>query len=103
MASLACCVLGLDDVKPFLVDIPLSKTVDHLKKAVKKEKEPTLNHIAADQLEIWKVGDSAQCNHHYQFAATLAAPESPFEMIFPRHLERSSTVQTSWARFGLNP
>ena len=65
MASLVCCVLGLDDVKPFLVDIPLSKTVDHLKKAIKKEKEPTLNHIAADQLEIWKVSDPTQRTRRY--------------------------------------
>jgi len=54
--SLACWILGLDDANHFLVDILLSKTVDHLKKAIKKEKSPILNHIAADQLEIWKVG-----------------------------------------------
>jgi len=63
--SLACWILGLDDANHFLVDILLSKTVDHLKKAIKKEKDPILNHIAADQLEIWKVGDSVQrtCHH----------------------------------------
>jgi len=76
-------------VKPFLVDIPLSKTVDHLKKAVKKEKEPTLNHIAADQLEIWKVSDPAQRNRHYQFVTTqrntLAASESPPEWRYCQH------------------
>ena len=65
LTSLACCVLGLDDVKPFLVDIPLSKTVDHLKKAVKKEKENAFHHIDADQLEIWKVGDPAQRTRCY--------------------------------------
>ena len=47
-------------MKPFLVDIPLSKTVDHLEDAIKKKKEPVLNHIAADQLKIWKVGDAAR-------------------------------------------
>ena len=59
MTSLAWCVLSLDDVKPFLVDIPLSKTVDHLKDAIKKKKENAFNHIDADQLEIWKVSDRA--------------------------------------------
>ena len=65
MTSLACCVLSLDDVKPFLVDIPLSKTVDHLKDAIKKKKENAFNHIDADQLEIWKVSDLTQCTRHY--------------------------------------
>ena len=55
--SLTCWILGLDDADSFPVDITLSKTVGHLKKAIKKEKEPTLNHIAADQLEVWKVND----------------------------------------------
>ena len=55
--SLNCWILGLDKANRFSVDVPLSKTVDRLKKAIKKEKEPTLNHIAADQLEIWKVSD----------------------------------------------
>ena len=56
-SSLVCCILGLDDVRPFLVDIPLSKTVDHLKDAIKKNKGNAFNHIDADQLEIWKVSD----------------------------------------------
>jgi len=54
-----CWIVGLDDANAFPVDILLSKTVGHLKKAIKKEKEPILNHIAADQLEIWKVSDPA--------------------------------------------
>ena len=65
MASLVCCVLGLDDVKPFLVDIPLSKTVDHLKVAIKKRNENAFNHIDAQQVEIWKVGDPAQRTRRY--------------------------------------
>jgi hypothetical protein len=57
--SLACWILGLDNANLFLIDILRSKTVDHLKKAIKKEKENAFNHIDADQLEIWKVSDPA--------------------------------------------
>jgi hypothetical protein len=53
--SLNCWILGLDDARAFSVDIFLSKTVDHLKDAIKKKKEPALDHIAADQLDIWQV------------------------------------------------
>lgn len=52
-------IVDLDDANAFPVDILRSKTVDHLKKAIKKEKENALNHIDADQLEIWKVSDPA--------------------------------------------
>jgi hypothetical protein len=62
--SLACWILGLDDANVFLADILPSNTVDHLKKTIKKEKENALNHIDADQLEIWKVSDSAQRTYH---------------------------------------
>jgi hypothetical protein len=55
--SLACWILGLDDADAFLVDIPPSKTVSHLKDAIKTKIEPILNHIAAHQLAIWKVSD----------------------------------------------
>jgi hypothetical protein len=63
--SLACWILGLDNAEVFMVDITLSKTVDHLKKAIKKEKENRLNHLDADQLDIWKVNDPAQRTRHY--------------------------------------
>ena len=58
--SLTCWIVGLDDANAFPVDILRSQTVGHLKKAIKKEKENALNHIDADQLEIWKVGDPAR-------------------------------------------
>ena len=78
-SSLACWIVGLDDANAFPVDILLSKTVGHLKKAIKKEKEPIFNHIAADQLEIWKasdpvrsvpaIADAKRRDRHYTFAA----------------------------------
>ena len=55
--SLTCWIPGLENANAFTIDIPRSKTVDHLKKAIKKEKENALNRVDADQLEIWKVGD----------------------------------------------
>jgi len=55
-----CSILGSDDTNAFPVDILLSKTVGHLKDAIKKKKENALNHIDADQLKIWKVGDPAR-------------------------------------------
>jgi len=55
-----CSVIGLNDENVFSVDIHRSKTVHHLKKAVKKEMEPKLNHLAANELEIWKVNYLAQ-------------------------------------------
>ena len=63
--SLVCWIPGLEDANAFTIDIPRSKTVDHLKKAIKKEKEPILNHVAADQLEIWKVNNSARRTPHF--------------------------------------
>jgi hypothetical protein len=55
--SLNCWILGLDDARAFPVDILLSKTVGHLKDAIRKKKEKVaaLDHIDADQLDIWKV------------------------------------------------
>jgi hypothetical protein len=64
--SLTCWIPGLENANAFTIYVPRSKTVDHLKDAIKKKKEPILNHVAADQLEIWKVGD---------FVWRVAAPE----------------------------
>ena len=63
--SLNCWILGLDKANRFSVDVPLSKTVDHLKDAIKKKNENAFNHIDAQQLEIWKVGDPAQRTRRY--------------------------------------
>ena len=60
---LGCSILGPDVTSIFLVDILPSKCVDHLKKAIKREKAPKLDHIAADELDIYKVSDSAQYTH----------------------------------------
>jgi len=53
--SLNCLILGSKN--PFPVDIPPWRTVGHLKRAIKTEKDPHLNYLAADNLEIFKVND----------------------------------------------
>jgi len=62
--SLACWIPSTDGADSFMVDILPSKTVDHPKDAIKKKKGNAPNHIDADQLEIWKVGDPAQRTRH---------------------------------------
>jgi hypothetical protein len=49
------------------VDILRSQTVGRLNNAIKKKMEPLLNHIATDQLEIWKVGGPAQYTQLHMF------------------------------------
>ena len=61
--SLNCWIDGLHNTNAFSVQILPSKTVDQLKKAIKKENDPVLNHLAAHQLEIWKVSDPAPSVH----------------------------------------
>jgi hypothetical protein len=52
--TLFCWILGVSD-SPFSIDIEDSKTVDHLKKAIVKEKPVTFANVEADQLKLWKV------------------------------------------------
>lgn len=62
--SLACWIIGLENSSVFLVRTLRSETVYDLKKAIRKE-EPMLNHITADQLEIWKASDPARSIPNY--------------------------------------
>jgi len=55
--SLYCCIVGLNTLARFPVDIPSSQTVGHLKRTIKKEMGHALSHIDAYQLEIRKVND----------------------------------------------
>ena len=49
------CSLHGGDGRIFSVKIPKSGTVDGLKKAIKKEKEPEFDDYAADRLDLWMV------------------------------------------------
>ena len=70
--SLACWILGFNDSNPFMVGVLPSKTVDHLKKAIKKENERTLSGIDAHELEIWKVSQPAPGPRHSLDCADLS-------------------------------
>ncbi|KAF9536709.1 hypothetical protein EC957_009924 [Mortierella hygrophila] len=53
LLTLFCLVDG--DSVPFSVDIDASKTVDHLKDAIKDKKAPEFDDIAPDKLVLWRV------------------------------------------------
>lgn len=52
--KLFCCVLDGHN-RAFSVTICGTQTVDRLKKAIKKEIEPNLDHLAYHSINIWKV------------------------------------------------
>jgi hypothetical protein len=52
--TLFCWILGVSD-HPFSVDIEDTRTVDHLKKAILKEKPTAFANVDPDQLTLWKV------------------------------------------------
>jgi hypothetical protein len=49
------CLLGDDPRRIFQVKIAATETVGALKDAIKDEKKPELDHVAADSLVLWKV------------------------------------------------
>ncbi|KAF9321929.1 hypothetical protein BG006_002504, partial [Podila minutissima] len=51
--TLFCLVNG--EATPFSVEVDPSKTVDHLKKAIKAEKTNVLGDFDADELTLWHV------------------------------------------------
>ena len=55
---LFCWILGGSN--SFSVKIGKSETVDDLKAAIRKKKEPELDYLAADALSVWKVGKSSR-------------------------------------------
>ena len=62
--SLNCSILGPDVDNAFPVEIPRGKTVGALKGAIKRENAPKLDHIAAHELDVWKVGILHDEGHH---------------------------------------
>ena len=54
--KLFCWILG--GRKPFSVKVGKGDTVDELKKRIKKAKEPELDYLAPDALNVWKVSKS---------------------------------------------
>jgi hypothetical protein len=57
LITLNCWVLSDDPDRVFSVDIDPKKSVDALKKAIKKEMKPAFDHIPANGLDLWKVSE----------------------------------------------
>jgi hypothetical protein len=57
--TLFCLVDGEPSSSAFPVSIATAKTIGELKKAIKTEKSPEFNDIAADKLTLWKVSISS--------------------------------------------
>jgi len=55
LLSLNCFILGDNPDRTFTVEIPHTKNVSILKKLIKEEKAPHLDHIAASDLDLWQV------------------------------------------------
>ena len=53
--SLNCFVVGDDPDRIFTVQVPKTDNVSILKDLIKEEKAPHLNHVAASDLDLWKV------------------------------------------------
>src|ERR1700683_5724200 len=58
--ELTCWILGHDPLRVFSVEVPSSKTVSYLRKAIKDEKKPVFDEITADSLDLWKVSNLIQ-------------------------------------------
>jgi sulfite reductase alpha subunit-like flavoprotein len=48
-------MLSIDDQKVFTVEVEKTKNVSILKKLIKEEKAPHLNHVATSDLNLWNV------------------------------------------------
>src|SRR6266545_8015308 len=55
MLSFNCFIIGDAQNQMFTVELPKGKNVSILKDEIKKKKAPHLNHVAASDLELWKV------------------------------------------------
>ena len=53
--SLNCSILGPNVDNAFMVKISRGEMVDTLKDAIKEKNAPKLDHIAAHELDVWKV------------------------------------------------
>jgi Crinkler effector protein N-terminal domain len=58
--KLWCWVQGDEVYRVFDIQIKLSDTISTLKRLI-RVKKPSFQHIAADILEPWKVGELCQC------------------------------------------
>ncbi|KAF9369436.1 hypothetical protein CPC16_004504 [Podila verticillata] len=79
LLCLFCVVDG--ESTSFSVEIDRTKTVDHLKKAIKAEKSPRFDDIAADELTLWRVSIP---DDQLDSAITIAALDDKTALSNPR-------------------
>jgi hypothetical protein len=53
--SLNCLVVGDKPDRIFTVEIPKNKNISFLKDLIKEKKAPHLDHVAASDLDLWRV------------------------------------------------
>jgi len=80
---------GDDLNRIFPVEIAPTKNVGDLKKAIKEEKKPTLDHLSADALDLWMVSipvDNAfkENLENLDFAHGTLLPTEELSTLFPK-------------------
>jgi Crinkler effector protein N-terminal domain len=60
--TLLCYILGDDPHKIFSIDIAPTRSVSHLQKAIKEEKNITLKNVKPDALYLWKTSITVESN-----------------------------------------
>ena len=90
LLSLNCFVLGDDPKKMFTVEVEKTKNVSLLKKLIKEEKAPHLNHVSSSDLDLWSVSiptdDNAEVERLIKHINNLEPlkPFLPLSFMFPR-------------------
>ncbi|RUO96813.1 hypothetical protein BC936DRAFT_141416, partial [Jimgerdemannia flammicorona] len=78
------CLLHGDPVEnAFPIDITTSKLVGHLKDKIKEKKAPYFNHIAADELTLYRVNVSVNCSDWLKDLDLERYTESIVRKLFP--------------------
>ncbi|KFH68113.1 hypothetical protein MVEG_06843 [Podila verticillata NRRL 6337] len=96
LLCLLCVVDG--ESTSFSVEIDRTKTVDHLKKAIKAEKSPRFDDIAADELTLWRVSipddqlDSAITIVALDDKTALSNPRTRLSKNFPESPEDNTYI-----------
>ena len=82
LLNLNCSILGPKVGRPFRVNISRDESIDALKDAIKEKKKPRLDHIPADELDIWMAGDlmhNVPAMADNLWCDTFTAPGTPFK------------------------
>ena len=78
---LNCWVRGDEADRVFTIEITGTKNVNALKKAINEEKRPALDHVPADNLDLWKVSmhcfDASRSTHDLWQVSVPADDKSP--------------------------